>query len=491
MKNVLRRLKTMRAPEIVKNKVLLFTANRYFSYGLQFLRGLLVARYLGIFYFGIWGFLMMIRQYLVYTSLGIEYAVNVELATDSKEFDKNQEEIIHVALSGVVIIAGFLIIGGVAIQILNLPLFIKYSFSEYAIILFTYVGLIHIRQVLTNIYRVYGKLLQIGVSEFITATLPLIVAFFFRGQALIIALLAALIVSEIISVIVLIVGAPFRLSFSLLPGRIRGLISIGVPLLVYNIGFRLKMLTGRTIISAFFSVDSMGYYSFANTMTKATLLGLKAVGWVVYPDILSKTSNSIPDKAAADTIKKVNDLYGTAVILVVYVVIIVMPLLFLVLPEYKPVEETLGILLLSQAIESLSFGYNSAAVARKQTVQVAKNSWIAVAVVGICGSLVSFFNFDFLWVAVSILAGSLVFTILQVQLGSKVLHESDMKRSWSKVLPTWTILSFIVTILAVLRSQITIGAILGLIIFIITNSGKIINLFDFVINRILSVETTG
>jgi hypothetical protein len=170
----IQRARSVDVGRVLRNRVLLFAINRYVGYGLQFLRGMLVAKLLGPYHFGVWGFLMLVRQYLLYTSLGLEYAVSVELATGSTAGDDQQEEIIRVALSSVITIAGFLILCGTVVQALGVPSFEKYSFSQYALALVAVVGLTHIRQVLTNVHRVYGNLIRIGAGELLTAALPLL-----------------------------------------------------------------------------------------------------------------------------------------------------------------------------------------------------------------------------------------------------------------------------------------------------------------------------
>ena len=58
----------------MKNKNLLFFIfSRYFNYGILFIRGLVLAKFLGPVSFGIWGFLTLILQYFTYSTLGINY----------------------------------------------------------------------------------------------------------------------------------------------------------------------------------------------------------------------------------------------------------------------------------------------------------------------------------------------------------------------------------------------------------------------------------
>ncbi len=485
------RVKSVDIRRVFHNPVLLFAGSRYVGYGLQFIRGMLVARFLGPYLFGVWGFLMLALRYLSYTSLGLQYAVNVELATsvDSANTDNEQEETIRVALTGTAIVAALLILSGVLIQLTGLSLFAKYSFNQYVAALASLAGLTHLREVLKNVHRVYGNLARIAAGELLTATLPLLAALVFREQTLVFALLGALTLSEMVSIAILIVNAPFRASFSWLPKHVRHLLSIGIPLLVYNVSFYLIMIAGRTVISMFYPVQAMGYYSLANSITTATMLGLKAGAWVVYPDILSRTSQEVADETVAQTVQKVNDLYGTSVILVIFAMILILPLMFLFLPDYKPVEETLGLLLMSQAVMSLSFGYNCVAVARKQQMRVAKISWIAVAVVVLFSLLAAFLELHYVWVAGSILAGSFVFTALQVRLGSQTLRQSKDSRSWQDVLPSGRLAAISVLVLSILLGYTTIGGVIGLIVFIVANKEDIITLWHFIWQSVLGTRS--
>ena len=311
-----------------KQPVLLFTANRYVSYALLFVRGILVAKFLGPYLFGVWGFLMLMNQYLSYTSFGMQYAINVELAVDSVDNVRQQEKYIGVALTVTAIIAAILALIGLAIQYFEIPLFEKYSFNQYALALGVIVGMTHLKEILTNVYRVHGKLVRIMIGEFLFAFIPLLAALTFRGEALITALLLAMAGSSLITLVVYLVKAPFKIVPQLDRAATKYLLVIGIPLLIYNLSFALMTIAGRTIVSIFYSVETMGFFAMANSITVATLLGLRAVIWVVFPKVLTRTRLGLPDEEVASTVNKLNDLYSTAVFLAVFVMILFLPLLF-------------------------------------------------------------------------------------------------------------------------------------------------------------------
>lgn len=464
------------------------------GYGLQFVRGILVAKFLGPHLFGVWGFLGLVQQYLSYTSLGLQFALNVEMATAAVTDPQEQEKIIAVALTITALIVGFLGLLGLGIQVFASPLFEKYSFNQYAVILGGIAGLAHLKQVFTNVYRVYGKLARIAASELLSTTMLLLVALVFRDEALILALLGAMVLSGGVTLAIFMIRAPFKIFLSFDVRRARSLLVIGIPLLIYNISFYLIAVAGRTIISIFYSVEAMGYYSLASSITTATLLGLHAVTWVVFPSILSRTREGVADEAVAKTVKRVNDLYSISVFLTVFVAILTLPLLFRFLPQYKPAEGVLDILLLSQAVLSITFGYNCVSIARKKQLAVAGICMIAVVIVVGVGLLVALFKLDFVWIAIAVLLGTFVYAVLQAQLGSRLLNRGQFQTGYlTNVLPWGSLIALLIFLAGSLTGyQLFLGGI-GLVVFVLSNRGSLEQLWHFVFQKfgVTRVSTVG
>lgn len=469
----------------------MFTANRYLSYGLQFVRGILVARFLGPQMFGIWGFLLLVQQYLSYTSLGLQYAVNVELATESTTAPKKRAELIGSALIFTALISGGLVLLGFWIQTGGIPLFEKYFFTRYVLAISVICGFNHLQQLFANIYRVYGKLARIAVSELLSAVFPLMTVLLFKGEILIQALLSALVLSGIISLTIYIVKVPFKIAFKFNLYYWRQLLAMGIPLLVNNVSYYLITVSGRTIISAFYSVQTMGYYSLANTISAATLLGLNAVSWVFFPGILSRTHAGISDEMAEGVVKKVNELYATAAFLAVFGMILGLPVIFLFLPQYQPVAGALSVLLLSQALLSVSFGYNCVAIARKKQLKVAGISMIAAIVVAGLSLLVALFKMSFTWIAVAVLVGASVYTLWLTRLGERMLERDRVGIGYMKsVLPWGSLAAILIFLAGIPVGYPTPAGLIGAAIFILTNRQKVGLVWNF-IRRIVIGQPWG
>ena len=419
-------------------------------------------------------------MYLSFTSFGLQYALTLKLSTELDTDYEEREKTIAVTLTLTYLIAGLLTLSGLGIQLFDVPLFQKYLFNKYVVYIGAIAGINHCLEVFKNIYRIYNRLVKIAASELIRVVLIFLVVLTFKGENLISAMLGVIILSGIINIAIFLIRAPFRFTYLFDIKASKQLIYLGFPLLIYGVCFYLITVSSRTFVSIFYSAETMGYYSLAHSISNAALLGMNSIVWVFFPYTLKKTRSDVAIDVVDRRVKKINDIYGTAVFLAVFTGILMLPLLFSFLPKYKPAEITLCILLLSQAILSVSFGYNSLAIARKKQHQIAKISIFAVAiVVGLC-LVVSVFKFQIVWIAVSVLISMFFFTVLLARLGSSILNLGHVRPGYfESVLPWGTLMAILICLISVLLGYTVIGGVLGLIIFCLTNIEKIASLYKF------------
>ncbi|MEZ4711348.1 MAG: hypothetical protein R3A44_29400 [Caldilineaceae bacterium] len=401
--------------------VLLYTISRYAGLIVLLLRGVLIAKYLGPTLFGIWGFVTLLQQYLAYTNLGIQHAATVELSNKNINDPTWQSRLMANALGLTIILAAILILAGMIIHISNISIFAKYDFSHYAFLTLLIAALSHITTLFVSTYRIYGLIYRIAAFQFIDAILPLAALWFLPTPVLLPALLGTMVVSQIIGIILFLIRPPYRISFQFQRASVLHVIFIALPLLAYNASFNLITAIARTVLSTYYPVEIMGYYSLANSLTNAVLLGLRSIVFVLLPEVIHNTRPDLPDEIAGKAAYDVNVLYGISAFLLAYLLIIILPLLFYIIPDYQPAQNTVAILLLVQAVLSLSFGYNAAALSRGYQLTVAKLSCLALAIVGMLSLAIAYFQFEFYWIAVAVLIGSLIFTILQNRLGRRIL----------------------------------------------------------------------
>jgi O-antigen/teichoic acid export membrane protein len=162
---------------ILKNKVIVFIATRYFSYFLQFLNSLIIAFTLGPYYLGIWGFLNLILQYLAFGNFGIENALNVALATGDIVDEKNQSALVSNSLIATFFSSLFLMITGLLIYLFNFHLFEKFLFSQYMIFIIVIACLNYFNLLFVNLFRTYSHFTPISIFQLIIQLFQLPICF--------------------------------------------------------------------------------------------------------------------------------------------------------------------------------------------------------------------------------------------------------------------------------------------------------------------------
>lgn len=461
-------------PALLVNKILLFTANRYFCYFLQFIRGMLVAKFLGPYFFGIWGFINLLLNYLSYTSFGIGFAVNVELSIKNKNDKEKTAVIIGNSLLLTLFICLLLICIVTTIKLSGIDLFRSYSFSQYAFLVVIIACLNHITQVFANIYRAYGFLVRIAISELLLSILTFVCVFVFAGAELIEGLLFAMISSGIVSVIVYLIKSPIPIKWCIDSKTAKHLLAKGLSLLVYNVSFYLIMVTGRTIISIFYSVEEMGYFSLASSITSATLLGLGSITWALFPKYLWKLRSDIAVDEAKVIIRKITTIYSCFTYVIIFGAIMLSPLLFFYLPKYRPMAPVLNYLLLSQAILSSCIGYNSISISRNKQNAVAKVGVMAVVIVVIIGTAVAAFKLSFTLIALTILIAIIFYSILQTRVGKELVKEDTcLIAVFKQILPFNFIIPILIIVVGNFVGYYNVTGFIGFVAFLMLNYKKI------------------
>jgi O-antigen/teichoic acid export membrane protein len=429
----------------------------------------------------------MVQWYLLCTGLGLNYAINVELSTQQEISEAKSSEKISTAVILTAVIGFTLILVGTIVTTSNIHIFDKYLFYKYALILGCITCTNLIQQLLINVYRYYKKLFRIAFVELFGAIIILLIALTYRKLELLNAVLLGLLGVGVVSIIVLLVRAPFKISFKVDFREARSLLKVGVPLLIYNVSYVMMTIISQTIISIFYSVEMMGYYTLANNIAMVILLGLNSISWIIYPDILHRTRAGLNNSEVMQTLGRITEVYSITVFITVYVSIIIIPLLYLILPQYKLTHEIIVILLLSQVVLSYCFGYNCLAVARKKQLIVATQSTIAVVIVAVLSLVVVLMKLSYVWIATAVLFGSYIFNILQAKAGNRIIeNRNGSLASGINNIPFGNMLAIIVCLFGSLSGYQSIGAFSSFMLFIYLNKEKIVRTYAFCSARIKS-----
>jgi O-antigen/teichoic acid export membrane protein len=451
--------------------VILFTICRYVVYTMTFARGLTAARHLGPYLLGVYGFLILMQNYLSYTGFGTQYAINVELATRK---DSDHREIISTAITLTVLVGLILCLLGLVVQVFHLPIFEKFSFQQYALLTCLITGATSLQYVFTNIYRIHGRLARIATVELFGAAVLLLITLIYRGETLVFALLAGLFASAMFANVLYLVRAPFTFTIGLTSKSVRALLALGLPLLIYNASFLLITIAAQSVVSIFYPLETIGYYTLASQISNAALLGFNSIAWVAFPLVLGKTRMDVSDEDAARATDRVNVVFGTSVFLIVFAAILALPLVFLLLPKYEPSRGAVTVLLLAQALLMSSYGYDCLAIARHKQLSIANASIASAIVVAGLAVLAGKAHAPFVWVAIAVLAGSVLFTVLQARIGLRLIRGSKLR----PIVPWGSMTSVGLCLGGVLLLHPVVGALLGAATYLVTNKARVLELWQ-------------
>jgi O-antigen/teichoic acid export membrane protein len=433
---------------------IIFTLLRYLTYGFLTVRGFVLAYFLGPYFLGIYGYLMLYQQYLSYSNFGINYSVNSELAILGRNQNEERKKIVNSAFSGIFFIALILLLISALIYFFQIDLFPFHESYKYIFILTILTVLTHFQQVFVNVFRIDKKLKAIIIGELVLSVSLLIVAVFFKGIELVNAIFYIWGVLLFFVVIYYRIVYNEKIIFDIT--RIKFLLKLGFPLLVYAFSYYLMSLMVRTLIGAFYPIEVMGYFSFANNITTAIMLGLDTITWIIFPSMIAKLADiQLSKKDLCNYLVTFTNRLTVLVLCLVFVSIIGLPILFIILPQYKSIEYSLSILLINQIIFNSGFVFVSLCIARKMHKQMAFFSLISVAISGALSLFFCFYKLPYIWLVVSNVVGSLCFiNILLFFISKKFeLPITELRKSFNWIMQ---LLFILIIIAAVFKSYYSI-----------------------------------
>ncbi len=423
--------------KIIKNEAFIFILGKYFAYSLQFINAILIAKILGPYEFGIYGFIILIIRYIRFFNPGAHYAVNVELATHNREDIKEANNIASNGLFISVLSAIFLLIIASALYFFDIPVFPKYDFSNYLILTAVISIAIILNLFFTNVYRSYSKFYQI-LSYLVLPQLFLLIMLFVAPEAhKITYLFYGFLAGHLVAVFLFLIGYPLKFTFQIDYQLQKLLLKRGIALAFYNASFYFIMISSRTIVSIFYDVESLGLYSFANSVAQAAILILGVVAFIFFPKILNRLKGGQGNNETSELLQNIRRFYISASYLIVFVVVIIYTFLMLFMEQYKTSQIAFLFLILMQLMISKVFGYSHILIARGQEGQIAKYAFITVLInIALCLGGIYAFDVGFSGVACCTFISVLFYAYMVVRKGKLMINEkSNMASLASELFP--------------------------------------------------------
>lgn len=469
----------------LKNKVLLFVFSRYGTYFIHFINSLFIAVYLGPYYLGIWGFILLITQYINHLSFGISDSVTAIISV-KKDKEFYAQKIIGTSLTMLICLSLILVSFFVLNEIFNLNLGIKYNFSSYTPIVVLIGILGYFNTLFNHIYRVYGRLFEIAFNQTVFPILILIAIIFFKKDELLWALVGANFLAFLMSFIVYIIKTPVQLK-PIFIFRLFKIIQVkGWYLFIYNTSFYFIVISIRSFVSGFYSVEEFGYFTFAFSLANVILLLLQAFAYLILPKLLNRFASASNDQNI-ELLEKLRNAYVTTSHFLVHIAILFFPIFLLLFPQYNSASEAFKLIGLSVVLYTNSFGYSSLLIAKGYEKKLGLFSFSALIInIIIALVLIKIFNVPF---SLVILATMISYFLYVFMLGYKGRRMLKLNTSIVAVIkdlyPTRLLAPYLLSLSFILFSVSDYYFIVSLILFLILNFKVLLKLKDIVRTIIL------
>jgi O-antigen/teichoic acid export membrane protein len=410
------------------NKVVGFLLSKYLAFGFQLINSMLIAKYLGLYFFGIYGLVTLILQYLNYSSFGIYNSYQIIFASEKKMSELDQQKLTGNAFFSLLGVSILLIIASIPMLFCrSLNVFGKYDFKEFILPIFTIGILVHFNTLYIAIYRLFGKISIMNIYSLILPAFQLVVLLIFKGKELLYSLVFAMLFANFAALLLFVFYSPVKVKLFryLEMALIVKLFKRGFFLLCYNLSFFGIIITARTMVGFFYSIEDFALFNFSNSISQAIFLLLGSLNFLFYPKLINVISQKADMKEVIEFIEKIRKFYLTLTLLIILFSLLVMPILFIYLPNYKKSLISLQLLMLGQLLIDNSYGYSTLLIQRSKENWLTIIGCFAVLLVALFSILFHYFKLPFESVSMAVVLAVLFYNFFVIYYGNKITKQFD------------------------------------------------------------------
>lgn len=476
----------MEVNKLIGNKILNYVFSRYLTYFVQFLNALLIANYLGPYYLGIWGFILLMNQYFLQFNFGlpnsfVTIASSLTKKDDTKELFNNSI-ILTIFLS-------FLFLFVYALIYFDIITYgSDYNLEEYIFLIILSAILVNFNMIFINLYRIYNKIWQIAFSQSLFPILSLLIILVsgLESKELVSVLLIGYFISVLIPFLLFIYYSPLPFVLKYDDLICKRIIKRGMFLFLYNTSFYLIMISSRTIISDYYDVSQFGLFTFSFTLANSILLLFESLQFLIFPKLINKLTNISPD-SCMDFISTLRIPYITITHLLIHFGIMVFPIFITFFPNYIESTNIFRLIALTIIILTLKFGFDSYLLAKCREKEIGTAAFISL-LINVFLSLVLCYSFkvplDYAILATTL--AYMLFVIFVVYRGMKLIGDRPSISSlMSQIFPMNYLVPYILSFCCVILSYPNWTFYIIFLIYILLNI-KSFNLVRGLLNQIIN-----
>ncbi|MBG9375736.1 oligosaccharide flippase family protein [Panacibacter sp. DH6] len=417
---------------LISNKNIRFISFRYLIYAVQFVNSIFIAKYLGPYLFGIWGFILLVVQYLTQINLGIPHALNVKLATFEGKDGTQQVNNFSNALLLMLLHSLFIFLLICALSFTQISILVKYNFYQFLF----FAGIIAILQnlglVFVCIYRIKNLLQPITLYQACVPLLSLLVCFFWEGEKLLYALLYSQLLAYIFCLFVFVKQSPIQIKLKYQKDVLLSLLKSGLALLLYSASFYFIMIITRTFVSYYYRVEDLGFFSFALSLAQAVFLALDTISFLIFPKLINRFKYQQGAQLYSQ-VEVVRKNYTIAAYLLIFGFMLGFPVVMLFLPEYASSYKSFALLAISMAMLSSSFGISTLLIAFNRELLLGKIAFAALAINFLIAWILAKFSVSFFMIGFAPLIAYFVYSLMLEYFYNAIFIEKKRNFSFKRV----------------------------------------------------------
>jgi O-antigen/teichoic acid export membrane protein len=375
---------------VLNNKVFNYVFSRYAIYALQFINTLMLAKLLSPYNFGIWSFTQLIIMYFSHIDFGIPSSFNA-LASIHKQNSKFVTFNFNAALTLTAVVCGLVIIVFASSQLFGFSIGSKYKFDSYLIYVLIIIILSYFNKMLMNLFRIYNRLKEITFFQAIVPISMLGIYILFQ-EDLIYYLLMGMIFANVAALLLFIYNSPLIIKFNFSKKLLTQIQKSGLYFFIYNASFYFILLTARSIIGYFYTVEEFGLFNFAFSLANIIELILSAFVFLIFPKMINRLANA-DNETATNSINFMQGNYTVLVSLMSYTAIALFPVFIIFFPAYENSVIAFNLIILTKLIYTNCFGAPVLLMARKKERKIAGVAFSAL-IMNIISTLSIVYFFD-------------------------------------------------------------------------------------------------
>lgn len=268
---------------------------KYVALGFGFIKGIINAKFLGPELLGILGNLTLVLGYCSYANLGVLNSMNREYVLYKDKNNEKAQKVLNTAFTFLILISSTFLLFSIG------ALFIyRNIYGVYLALIFIIAIFDQFRSYYTNYFRLHDNYKLINLIEVIYSIISFVITIILIHSLKIFGVLIAMLICGIVILIVGFIKTK-NIKFGIDKQILKILIEVGIPLLIYNLGFYILTTIDRWIIIKYYTQVDLGYYTFANSMVSATLVFVSSMLFLLYPKVIK----SFNEEQSSNIVEKV------------------------------------------------------------------------------------------------------------------------------------------------------------------------------------------